>query len=62
MAGCDKHNEGGCMKSYRVEKESGGLAAQIERLQREIAELREAAQAVVETPNRESIDRLRSIL
>ena len=50
------------MKKYRVEKESGGLAAQIERLQREIAELREAAQAVVETPNRESIDRLRSIL
>ena len=54
--------EGGCMKSYRVEKESSGLAAQIERLQREIAELREAAQAVAETPNRESIDRLRNIL
>jgi len=54
--------EGGCMKKYRVEKESGGLAAQIERLQREIAELREAAQTVADMPNRETIARLRNIL
>lgn len=50
------------MKKYRVEKESGGLAAQIERLQREIAELREAAQTVADMPNRETIARLRNIL